>query len=410
VIRPAGDKGGRRPGEIESMLADHALRQPEWAILLELARAGSLPRAVAAGGEQRGIDWARFVELATRHKMLPLAFARLKASSSPPPRAELLELWRRAEAVSSRSRQLSEELVRLSRLLDAGRVDHVPFKGPVLSIEAYGTVDGREYADLDILVPSGQIAAAKRILCDNGYEVEYALPPAIEAAMLDSRAHYHLGLINYKLLLRVELHWKSDPEYPVERLDDPQWWSQLEAMPIGSTTVRTLPASENLLILILHGSKHHWEWIGSLAELGALAERAGEREWVGIIARARAISASIRLAVGMHLLEAIAGVAYRGEASQWLQGQERARRIATGLASRWLEPGASPPSSIERLRLDAAMLETVRQRARLVGAVLFRPSLVEWTQWPLPRLLFPLYPLLRTARLLAKHVGFSRTV
>jgi hypothetical protein len=50
-----------------------------------------------------------------------------------------------------------------------------------------------------------------------------------------------------------------------------------------------------------------------------------------------------------------------------------------------------------------AQQERPAERIRHVRNVVFLPSLVEWTRWPLPRALFFAYPLLRIGRLVGKH-------
>ena len=67
------------------------------------------------------------------------------------------------------NRHLTAELVRLTGLLKAAGVEAIAFKGPVLAAMAYGSIELRQFVDLDILVRQSDLPRIAEILTAEGY-------------------------------------------------------------------------------------------------------------------------------------------------------------------------------------------------------------------------------------------------
>src|SRR5437868_3747477 len=78
------------------------------------------------------------------------------------------------------------------------------------------------FADLDILLRPAQVGAATALLEKWGYASDFPLSRNARNALLRSGAHYHL-LYRGEPAGIVEIHWRTDRYYPVER-DDDAWW------------------------------------------------------------------------------------------------------------------------------------------------------------------------------------------
>ena len=213
-------------------------------------------------------DWSALIELADSHALLPLLYRHLNevAPASVPQRA-MIELWGRHEVTARRNRSMAGELVEIVDALDANGVVSLPYKGPALAVQLYADLALREFCDLDILVRARDVASAKEILRGLGYLPEYPLEPVVEAAFLHAPSQYHLVLARPGGTM-VELHWKTDADFPIERGDDDGWWAGLERARFGDRMLRAFGASELLLVLCLHGSKHGWGRLAWLADVG----------------------------------------------------------------------------------------------------------------------------------------------
>lgn len=345
-----------------------------------------------------GPDWAWLLDLAEFHGLIPLLARHL---GEPVPRAVRVDLWAREEANRRRNRAMAAELLRLLALLEAAGVPAIPFKGPALAVAVYGDLGLRQFDDLDLLLRPGHVEPALAVLEGQGYALDLPLPTAARAALLQSMAGYHLELSHPGTGQKVELHWKTDAEFPVEALDDPAWWAGLPTVDLDGSPVRGLAAPDLLLILCLHGSKHHWGSLGWLVDVAELLRQQPALDWDGIVVRARRLGAWRRFALGLHLAAdlldaplpaAVADAAAQAPAVQAMAAEMRAA----------LETGQEL-GTFRRLRFDLRLYDRPTQRLRFLLRTLLQPSPADRLRFPLPRPLAFLHPPLRLIRLLWKH-------
>ena len=355
-------------------------------------------RAEVRGCLDGPIDWGRLVRLARWHGLRPLLHRHLSDCEGVP-RAVLVELWAETETIARRNRAMTAELDRILGRFDSMGLRAVPYKGPTLALRAYGELGLREFGDLDILVPRSQVQRARDALCAIGYVPEYALQPAIEQAFLDSHAQYHLVLRAPEAGHLVELHWKSDPDYPVEHLEDERWWAGAR----GVEGAAALGDEDLLLVLCIHGSKHFWSSLGWLVDVAEILRRPGEIDWSRFVARAVAMGAARRVGVGLRLAADVLD-APLPPACRVLAARPDVMRLAAAIGPAMLAAEPGPMSRWQAMRLQRALHGTWFLGIRDLLRAVCLPSLVEWTRWPLPKPLFFAYPALRMGRLAGKYL------
>ena len=352
------------------------------------------------------IDWSAFIALAEVHGLLPLAYAHLEAiAPEMMPRPVRVELWGRHEARTRRNHAMARELLRVLEALDACGIPAIPYKGPCLAASVYGDVALREFGDLDIVVRRDDVLRAKTMLETEGYLAEYPLAPAVEHAFLHSAAQYHLVLRNRERDTMVELHWKTDPDFPVESLEDKSWWERQGSASVEGTRVPAFAPRELFLILCLHGSKHRWASLGWLVDIAEMIPQVPAMDWTWIMARAHGLRCERRLALGLRLAQDVLEVPLPDVVRSWLNDRPQTAPIATSIAGSLSQLDGHGPGALRRLRDNLALYDSARQRIAHCVNTIWTPSLVEWSRWPLPPVLFFLYPPLRLARLAWKHSG-----
>ena len=353
-------------------------------------------RELAASGP----DWTRIVELAKAHGLRPLLFRHLEgALGQVLPRAVLASLWIHQEQLRAKNLRMRDELLEIVRLLEHEGIPVLPLKGPMLALQAYKDLSLREFGDLDLLVPIEHRARARQLLAERGYASFFPISADAEAALLRSPVHYHIAL---KRELMVELHWKTDAEFPLEPLGGAEWWKTLGRVRVGDIDVRILAPHEQVLALCLHGSKHHWSslhWLVDIAELLALHR---DIDWDWVLARAGELRANRRLALGLLMLRDNMDCRFPGQVEAWLATQETVRSLASDIAIGWFELRPEPMGAWQRLRRNLSLYETTAARLKHIANVSLRPTVAEWSRWPLPKPLFFLYLPLRGWRLLTK--------
>lgn len=251
---------------------------PTFGLLLATLRLPGDPgrgEAVSRAATQP-IDWRRFVALANRHRVGPLAVDGLREAGIALPPTLPAAFLAASERALIAEMAMSHELTRLRRRLGACGIDVTVIKGPTLSLRAFGRLGLRTYRDLDLLVPRAQVVEAVRILAETDYQL---VEPAPEAAVDLERwigdhkdcvvRHAVTGLI-------VELHW---------RLFDNDWLLPRSAygapLALGVpplADVLVLPADVEFRYLCLHGALHGWTRLRWLADVNALIAKATPAE------------------------------------------------------------------------------------------------------------------------------------
>src|SRR5215467_5492005 len=101
-------------------------------------------RAIVGGA----LDWPLLVGEARRHHLTPLLHRTLADGCPdlvPPPVLEALQAD--CTRIRTRNQLLLQELVGILGALEARGVRAIPFKGPLLAVEAYGDVGLRMFTD-----------------------------------------------------------------------------------------------------------------------------------------------------------------------------------------------------------------------------------------------------------------------
>jgi hypothetical protein len=261
----------------------------------------------------------------------------------------------------------------------------------------------REYGDLDLLLPAASICRARQLLEGLGYLPKYPLTLALEQKMLSTRRQYHMMLSHPDRAL-VELHWRTDGDYAVERSDEPGWWDRLPDVEIQGASVPCLPEDEFLLALCLHGSKHYWVHLRWLVDVAELLRPLPEAKWHRLVNRARELHAERRCALGLILACERLEVPIPRDIQTWLRSVNGASRLAAEIADEWPRLDPPPQTAIDRMRLDFALCDRPGQRIRHFGRTVLMPGIAEWSESTLPGPLQWAYVPLRLGGLVTRQI------
>jgi hypothetical protein len=367
--------------------------------LAAIRRAASLP-----------IEWPEFLRIVDVHRIWGLVHDGLMAAAVEVPPDVAREIAGLASSVAHQNLALAAEALRLQRLFDDAKIPVVFLKGVALAMLAYGTLALKHGKDIDILVSSGDFAAATPVLERAGYQLREP-PPGLSGAQMRAIArntshytfvHCHAGHI-------VELHWRlaANP-YLLQSA------AAVPTRPVALTDnagIVTLAEPDLLAYLFAHGASHGWCRIKWLADLAALlnarvdeiealyrsAHDAGVGHCAGAalllcerllgLAVPRALLSELRGVARLRLLEAVALHAMLGGTAETASPSQRRATILI---------------SFSRLLLGDGPRYWLHEARRL----LFR--LDEVVAVPLPARLEFLYPVLHLALSIWRHLPFAR--
>jgi hypothetical protein len=344
------------------------------------------------------------VKLATRHGLAALAHRNLTRAGAPMTKAASAALWARSEWAARRGQAMAAELERISSALLESRTRFVSFKGPLLAERLHGEAGLRESGDLDFLVSPRDVPAARRTLETLGYSPLSPLDAQRERLWLDSPQRHEMVFSNPGNAMLVELQWRANPGLDLPAIDDASWWERAPVFEWRGLPMTAVPPDEELLALLVHGTKHFWgslDWLVDIAEIS----RRCDAPWPGLLRLAREHRAVRRAALGLDLAHRLLD-APCPELARQLIDEAAIQPVTREVTPALLDPSYRPYGIGKALRLQLALCDDRPQRAAMLAASA-RPTPGDWEWVRLPAGFSWLYWLLRPLRLAAKYLTRS---
>jgi hypothetical protein len=214
----------------------------------------------------------------------------------------------------------------------------------------------RQFSDLDLLVHPQDADHAKALLWAQGYRWLDGRPPT-----LFPRLRKVYELISPDRHVLVELHWALTSATFFFPLDPAPLWTRLETVSLLETPVRSLAPEDLLLILCVHGAKHHWSRLGWICDVAAVLRATPQLDWARCIAQASQLGGRRMLALGVRLAHDLLGAGLSTEVGRWIQ----AEAVVPWLAAQvWagLFVAACPPEAWDHPAFYLGLRERVQDR------------------------------------------------
>lgn len=334
------------------------------------AHAGAIERPL-----DHQVDWDYLLQSGRRHAVLPLVERNLRAvfGEGVPE-----EVQRRLRHTVQQTQQLNMarvgELLRLLERFARRGIRVLPWKGPLLALQAYGDVGLRQFADLDLLIHKRDFPAALQLLLEERYLPHTPLEGAAAIA-----AYPYQGPHEYRLErdgLLVELQWQALQRPFSFPPDADRWWDELELVTIAGRRVLAMPLESLVLILCVHGSKHLWDRLVWLCDVAALIARHPDLDWQRLYAQARDLVAERMLNLGLLMVRELLGAEVPPFMLEKMRDDRQMQRLA---ALSWemlfRKTEAMPPEVSARMPLYRFwMVSRFRDKVRI--AAQHAPSLL----------------------------------
>lgn len=378
-------------------LALRAVREVEVALRCACATVAGVDDTRALPGES--IDWDVLARFATRHGILPLVYEFLSSRLGDAVQGQSARgILRRFQSNTIRNRFLARELVRLTASFEQSRIRTIAFKGPALAVSAYGSVNMRQFVDLDLLVHQEQVAEAIRVLLEEGY----VAPSGYGTREIARRGAFETSMVKPGTGVAIDLHWRlAEPYFPLS-MDREDLWRRAMRIEIENGAVSTLDFEDHLLYLCVHGARHGWEALGGVCDVARLI-RVAPIDWDRVCARSERVGARRMLLLGVLLAHDLidAEVPERLLDAAWRErGVIAAARAFIRYAA---DTGADGPGLYQRWSIPLRMIERPRARIRYLASRALFPSADDCGLVNLPPVLMPLYYLVRPLRIVLKE-------
>jgi hypothetical protein len=374
----------------------------EWGLLLaaSCADAGASDLEHIRNLLETPVDWKSVLRLADHHGTLSLLHQNLSRFGGLVPSSALASalasLRERYERNVHRSLFLAGELVRILDCVDRIGAEAIPYKGVVLSEVYYGDMALRQSGDMDLFVRKRDVARIRSAVRDLGYTPRMAVPEDAEANYIASGYEWTFDSPAGRNLL--ELQWALQPRFYAVDYDMDGLFERAVGVTVAGRRVKTPSPEDLLLVLSVHAAKHAWERLIWLCDIAQILKRE-ELNWDLVQARAREFGIERILHVTLLLAKRFLVTHVPEPIEQSLLKDRGAQAFADEIAANVAAGVSYEEEQVSYFRLMMRLRERRVDRLRFLARLTFTPGPGEWEVIRLPRALFPLYRVVRLARL-----------
>jgi hypothetical protein len=374
---------------------------PEKRLLIACARTHMTSSAASQIREiaRKPLRWEYLLQTAAENSILPLLAVHLPVvvpeAFTP---EQFAHLKTAARAAGIRSLQLSAELIRMLDALRSHDILALPYKGPIIAMQAFGDVALREFEDLDIIVPQRDMARANKAVLALNYQPRSSWL-FDSAALIPGEYKY----VDAARRLIVELHTELTLRHFPVAPDLDEMAKHATSVAIGGHEVRTFGAEDTLLLLCVHGSKDFWERISWIADVSEFVHRFADLNWRDVFERAQKLKATRMVLLGLALASDLLDTPVPGEVQSRIASDAMAGALANQIAQKLLADDRSVRTAAQSFRYRRQMVPGAVDSWRYVLRLATAPAEEDWTMVRLPRALASLYFVFRPFRLFRKY-------
>jgi hypothetical protein len=384
-------------------LLDHSSLSIDAALVLCCATTAATPERTAMATKlAAGVrDWNTVIGIAERHAVLPIVHRYLSFEcAAAVPADAMTKLRTKWQLIALYNRHLTAELVRLTGLLRAANIAAVAFKGPVLAAMAYGSIDLRQFVDLDILVRQTDLPRVAEILTAERY-----LSPHIRREGLATNyfqecedAFFSAGGMG-----AVDVHWKVTPRSFRFAPAEESFWHRARAVELEFGAVIAIAPEDLLLYICVHAAKHGWVQLGSICDVAETIRSRPAIDLRAILDEATTLASRRMFLTGIYLAHELVGAPVP-EGLIAIARNDRAVRALARRVARQLFSGPGPGQThFDPWAVPIRSIESTGARVRYVAHRMLAPTMGDYELIRLPRSLFPLYWAIRPFRMALQY-------
>ncbi|HKV76817.1 MAG TPA: nucleotidyltransferase family protein [Candidatus Sulfotelmatobacter sp.] len=347
------------------------------------------------------VCWDSLLSLAEHHGVQPILAQSLLSFADQIPAHALITLKQSYQANLHKALLLSTEFVRIVDNLSQAGIDFIPYKGLALAEAIYGDIALRQAGDIDLLIHPTDLKRIQEAMGQIGYVPNLNFSEDEESAYIKSGYECAFDSAAGRNLLEVQ--WAIEPHFYAVDVDLEGLFRRAQTARVMGVDTKSLSPEDLFVVLGLHAAKHVWGrmiWICDLARISRLP-----LNWKRIAEHALHLGVVRILRVTLLLAEKLLGSAYPALAAENLPEDSAAETLAEEIEA-YISTGKTyDVESLAYFRLMLRLRERRIDRIRFVSRFVFTPGPGEWAVLPLPKLLFPLYRVLRITRLAGRMIS-----
>jgi len=345
------------------------------------------------------VDWEAVLRLADQHGTSSLLYQNLAPLGNVVPSFASTSLRGSYERNIHKSLFLTRELIRILDCVDTLGIEVIPYKGVVLSEAYYGDMALRQSGDMDLFVRKQDVVRIKRAVRDLAYTPRVPIPEDAEADYIASGYECTFDSAVGKNLL--ELQWALQPGFYAVDFDMDGLFERAVNVTVAGRSVKTPSPEDLLLVLSVHAAKHVWGRLIWLCDIAQIVKRQN-LDWDWVQAQAQELGIARILHITLQLANRFLTMAIPAPIESAILADRAALAFTEQIAVAVAAGVTYEDEQWSYFRLMMRLRERRADRLRFLTRLTFTPGPGEWEAVRLPKPLFPLYRLVRLARLGAR--------
>jgi hypothetical protein len=342
------------------------------------------------------VEWEAVFRLADQHGIASLLYQNLSRLSDAVPESALSALRQRYEQNVHKSLFLARELIRILDCFGVLGIEVIPYKGIVLSEAYYGDMALRQSGDMDLFVRERDVKRVKNAVRELGYTLRVPIPENAEENYIASGYECTFDSPLGRNLLEVQ--WALQPRFYAVDFDMDELFERAVNVTVAGRSVNTPSPEDLLLVLSLHAAKHVWGRLIWLCDIVQIAKRENVT-WSLVRSRAREFGIERILHITLLLANRFLKTPLPPPVEKAVLADRAARILAEEIAADLAGGVSHEEVQLSYFRLMMRLRERRMDRLRFLARLALTPGPGEWEAVRLPKALFPLYRVVRLARL-----------
>jgi len=366
-----------------------------WSIRVDRAKDQRITEILSSG-----IDWNYVRENAIQHGIIPLCYTRLKENFGDlVPSEELSKLKTLFKANAINNIRQTQHLIKVIDFLSDEGIEAITFKGPALTIQAYGDLSLRSFCDVDILIKRKDFDRVYRLLLLKEFLPQFSIDSHIKRKFALLKTEFFFIKDNF----RLDLHWGLAQRWSTIPFDSDYIMENSSLVALNDREIRTMPPEVAVMFSCIHGNKHNWKELKWLADLIHLIAHHQDLQWNKILDHAEENHAKRILLIGLSLVSEYYVIKYPPQIEQMLVSDKSIKILVKKIQSNFFRSLTLSPLFTSPFLLIKSR-DRIRDKLMIVffyiGEVLFSPNEKDFNLFSLPNVLFPGYFILRPFRVL----------
>lgn len=247
------------------------------------------------------LNWDYIINISTRNGVLPLVSSNLTRLFSDQLSVKIKTfLTKTFSSHVKHNMRLTSKMIEVVQLFKENGISVLPYKGPLLALQAYKNISLRKFGDLDILIKPDQLKQAVNLLTANNFT------PVTDQYWLDNIKYClikkkDIGFLSNDESVYLELHWKLAKSYFDIPIKSEYLWQKSETITLAGSEIKTLSYNHLLIYLCLHGTKHAWERLSWISDINELVHSKKTVNWLRLLEEAKSLGCENVLTLGLFL-------------------------------------------------------------------------------------------------------------